>query len=320
VGDSILSCIYRGAVRIPRVSVIIPAYNAEAHIAETLGSVAGQTYHDWEVVLADDASTDATAELARTFGERFKLIGNARNSGPAEARNLAVAHSSGELLAFLDADDLWLPAFLDLQVKLFDDAQAAGGRVGLVACNARLLGPDGFLPDTYQDHFGFPGNLTLSRLLSFNPIYVSALAPRAVFDEAGGYCPEIFGAEDYDLWVRILELGYSVAATREPLAVYRLSRGSVSTRPDSMARAVQMVYRRALERGKLTPHERRIAQRELRLRRAIERIATPNGISLLRVLRTLPLLARVLLEHPRRWPLYARMLAGRRRGLSPFSV
>jgi teichuronic acid biosynthesis glycosyltransferase TuaG len=304
----------------PRVSVIIPAYNAEAYIAEAVRSVEAQTYLDWEVVVCDDGSTDGTADVVGRFGERVKHVRNARNSGPAEARNLAVAHSSGELLAFLDADDLWLPEYLDHQVKLFDHARAAGEKVGIVACNARLVGPDGFLPGTYQDHFGFPGNLTLSRLLDFNPIYVSALAPRAVVDKAGGFCSEIFGAEDYDLWVRILELGYSVAASREPLAVYRLSRGSVSTRPDSMARAVQTVYRRALARGKLTPHERRVARRELRLRRAIEQIATPDGVLFLRVLQTFPLLVRVLLEHPRRWPLYVRMLAGRTGGLSPFPI
>ena len=78
----------------PRVSVIIPAFNAEEHIAEALRSVSGQTY--------DDCSTDGTAERIRSSGDRITLVRTETNSGPAVARNLAIAHSSGELLAFLD--------------------------------------------------------------------------------------------------------------------------------------------------------------------------------------------------------------------------
>src|SRR4051794_12658650 len=104
----------------PRVSVVIPAFNAEEHIEEALRSVLSQTYGDWEIVVCDDCSIDGTAERVRRFGDRVTIVRTETNSGPAAARNLAIRHSSGELLALLDADDYWLPAYLERQVSLYD--------------------------------------------------------------------------------------------------------------------------------------------------------------------------------------------------------
>jgi teichuronic acid biosynthesis glycosyltransferase TuaG len=267
-------------------------------------------------VVADDCSTDRTSEIARSYGDRIKLVSNSKNSGPATARNTAIAHSSGELLTLLDADDYWLPEYLEQQVGLFDSAGGLNGRVGIVTCNARMLGPDGFLPGTYMDFVRFPPEVTLTRLLQANPIFGGALSPRTVVDEAGGFCPEIFGAEDHDLWVRIVELGYRVVATRESLVVYRMQPVSVSGDPSSMARASQAVYRRALERGNLSASDRRVARRVLRRQRAIEQIASADGVSYRRALRALPLLLLVAAEHPRGWGALPRMLRRGRKALS----
>jgi teichuronic acid biosynthesis glycosyltransferase TuaG len=254
-----------------RVSVIMPAFNAEAHIGDALRSVEVQTYRDWEVVIADDCSTDRTIGVARQFGERIEIVVASQNAGPAAARNRAMANASGELFAFLDADDYWLPTFLEEQVALFDRHPDAG----IVTCDARLLTGDGLLPRTYMDAVGFPEPLTKAGLLRFNPIF-KAVSPRAAVDDAGGFDPEIFGVEDWDLWLKIVERGYRVVANRSALAVYRLARESVSSDHASMARSSQLFYRRALERGNLTAHERRIARRELRLQRAIERVASED--------------------------------------------
>src|SRR5215208_6041734 len=97
----------------PRVSVIMPAFNAHEHIVATLRSVQSQTYGDWEVVIGDDCSTDETVAIAQQFDDRFKVVLGAENAGPATARNRALKEANGELLAFLDADDLWLPDFLE---------------------------------------------------------------------------------------------------------------------------------------------------------------------------------------------------------------
>jgi glycosyltransferase involved in cell wall biosynthesis len=300
----------------PRVSVIIPAYNAEAQIAETVRSVEGQGYGDWEVVVADDGSTDGTAGAVSSFGGRVKLVRSPGNLGPANARNLAISHSVGELVALLDADDYWLPDFLAEQVALYDRSQERFGNVGIVACNARILGAEGFAEHTYADRVPFPEELTLTQLLKYNPIYVSALSPRAVVDEAGGFSAECFGSEDHDLWIRILELGYRVVRNPKPLVVYRLGSDSVSASAGRMARTMQATYRRALERGRLTRRQRRIAHRKLRLQRAIEKLDAifaerrergrlPYG----RLARALPLLAVVAAEHPHRWGSALRMLS-----------
>ncbi len=300
----------------PRVSVIVPAYNAADSLAETLASVKAQTYPDWEVIVADDCSDDRTGEIAAGFGGAVAVVRATANGGPAAARNLAIAGSSGELVAFLDADDLWLPEYLEQQVSLFDASQAQSGDVGLVTCDARVLGPNGLLAGTYADYIGAPA-LTLRQLIRSNTIFVSALSPRAVVDDAGGFAPEIFGAEDHDLWLRILELGYRLVANPRPLAIYRLSAGSVSADPGSLARATQSVYRRALERGNLPRRERLIARRELRLQRATERLADARGLALLQAV---PWLALAGLEHPHRWRSYVRMLLRRKIDLSPFSA
>ncbi len=300
------------ARHVPRVSVIIPTFNAESYLAETLRSVEAQTFDDWEVVIGDDGSSDRSVEIAEGFAPRVKVVRSPDNEGPAAARNLAIEQSSGELLAFLDADDYWLPEYLVEQVALYEARRESGAGVGIVACNARMLGADGFLPGTYMDLVRFPEQVTLTSLLRTNPIFVSAVSPRAVVDRAGGFSREIFGTEDHDLWLRIVELGYRVVANREPLAVYRMSTRSVSADLARMARAEQAVYRAALERGNLSRAQRRLASRKLRLQRAVEeteniaeeRRARGGTVALSRLVRSLPLFLLVAAEHPGRW-LYA---------------
>jgi teichuronic acid biosynthesis glycosyltransferase TuaG len=300
-----------------RVSVIIAAYNSERSVGEALSSVFAQTYDDWEIVLADDCSGDRTAEIARDFGPRVTIVRTARNSGPAAARNLAAAHASGELLVPLDADDYWLPEFLEEQVNLFETSREGDETVGVIACNARLLGPDGKLSKrTYMELVPFPAELTLTRLLVSNPIFVSALIPKRLFDEVGGECGDVTPAEDWDLWIRVLERGRRVVVNREPLAVYRVTPGSLSSDRGALARAAQRVYVRALERGNLTRRQRRIVRRELRLQRATESVhklvrrrEERSRGTFLATVRALPVVALSIAEHPRRWPTYVRGLS-----------
>jgi hypothetical protein len=162
-----------------------------------------------------------------------------------------------------------------------------------------------------------PNVATVSAMLVSNPIHAGALTSRALVDEMGGFCTELFGTEDYDLWLRIVETGYQLVLTSEPLYVYRLRRASVSTNLTRMARSFQLTYIRALERGTLTRRERRIAQRQLRLQRALEQVGLmvtePDGrrVSAARGVRHLPLFVRVAVENPDRWAAAARTLIGR---------
>jgi teichuronic acid biosynthesis glycosyltransferase TuaG len=287
--------------------VILPAYNAERYLPETLGSIGAQTYGDWEVIVSDDASTDATPDLVADFGSRFKVVRGSMNAGPAAARNRAIEASTGELLAFLDADDLWLPDYLERQVTLYDVASAIRADVGIVACDARILGPAGYRAKTYMEDVDFPERVTLARLLVSNPIFVSAVSPRIVVQEVGCFAHELFGTEDYDLWLRIVERGYRVVANRRPLAIYRLSPDSISTRHDEGTAALELTYRRALARGRLTRRQRWIAQRNIRLIRALREMTLirqeyrDGDLRLGRVAHALPLLLVAKLEHPNHW-------------------
>jgi glycosyltransferase involved in cell wall biosynthesis len=300
----------------PRVSVIVPAYNAESYIAEALQSVIQQSYRDWEVVVADDASSDGTAHVASKVAPGLKLLRTDENGGIGAARNRAIAASSGELLAFLDADDLWRFDYLQELVELYDRSVGSGLRVGVVACNARILTPDGYAETTYMDAVGASDGIGLRRLLKSNPIFVSALTPRVVVDAAGGFSAELDAAQDYDLWIRIMELGYRVVATPEPIAVYRLTPNSVSSFPGREARALQEMYERALDRGRLTKGESRIARRQIRLYRLVEAAARESNLSKRRYrLRTRLLRLRVAVENPGRWLELIRRLLGRQHTL-----
>ena len=301
-----------------RVSVIVPAHDAEQLLGDALRSVEAQSYDDWEAIVADDASDDGTAAVAESFGPRVKVVRSERNVGPAAARNLALAQAGGELIALLDADDYWLPGYLETQVAAYDAAAAAGERVGLVSCDARILTPDGMSETTYHQVHHFSGELTLERLLERNPVFVSALFPRALLDETGTFDEDIRGAEDFDLWVRIMERGYTAVVTPEPLAVYRRWPGAETTSERYAARSERLAYERALERGRLAPRAERIARKRLRYCRAVKLVAeagAPAGPERAQarrlLLRRLPLLVGVALTNPHYWWTWVRGAASR---------
>jgi glycosyltransferase involved in cell wall biosynthesis len=302
---------------VARVSVITPAHNSADYIGEALVSVHAQTYDDWEVVVTDDASSDATADIAAAFGDRVTVVRSETNIGPAAARNLALAHVHGELVALLDADDLWEPAFLAEHVAAFDQALAGGGRPGIVTGDARVLTPSGFQSRTYRDELPLDGPPSLRGLLERNPIFVSSLVPRAAIDEAGGFDPEIWGSEDFDLWLRIAERGYQIVVLQEALAVYRRHASALTASQARAARSQVLAYSRAIERGRLDPAAARVARRQLRYSRAVEAVALavepgPEQRHARRqLMRRLPLVAGVALSHPRLWPVWARGMRSR---------
>jgi glycosyltransferase involved in cell wall biosynthesis len=291
-----------------RVSVIIPARNARATLAETLDSVIAQTYGDWEAIVADDGSSDGTGELAAGYHPLVQCVRSPRNLGIGAARNLALTRAAGELVALLDADDIWLAQYLERQIARYDDAVAGGERVGIVCCDAFELGPDGPREGTSYERNRWVEPVTLTALLRKNTICVSSIVPRELIDELGGFATDCLGTEDYDMWLRILETGRTVLAAREPLFHYRVADTAVSANVAGMARATQTTYRHALQRGRLDARQRRIASRQLRMHRFIElweelsrRRSEAEGLPWRLVARAVPLGARVVLERPNRW-------------------
>ena len=188
-----------------------------------------------------------------------------------------------------------------------------------MACNARILEDHGFPAGTYYDQFRRVEPVTLERLLRRNFLYVSTLVPRSVGEEVGWFATELFGTEDHDLWIRILERGYRAILTREVLATYRRSGGSVSWDIARMAANNRRTYERALSRGRLTPRQRRVARSEIRYNAAMGRVAdaafgTADGAvaRAARLAVALPLLLHVAVTRPRHWVEWARVLRSRR--------
>ncbi len=205
----------------PKVSIIIPAFNAAKTIVETLKSTQTQDFQDFEVIVVDDGSTDATVEVVRREFPDVRVI-QQENAGPAAARNHGAAEAQGEWLAFLDADDIWLPWRLSLQLKLAEQHPEAVMWCGLTIDLGEEEEPDQPSP---------PFDISLLGIKSFvigNPVATTTvLLKRSVFDQTDGFDTQFRGPEDYELWMRVAKVGkiYKIGA---PLCRYRCEMGSLS--------------------------------------------------------------------------------------------
>ncbi|HJS95798.1 MAG TPA: glycosyltransferase family A protein [Solirubrobacteraceae bacterium] len=291
----------------PRVSVVIPAHNAAPFLPAALSSVAAQTFTDWEVVAVDDGSSDETWSILESAGPRVRAFRTLQSEGPAAARNRALAEVTGELVAFLDADDLFLPRYLESQIACLESAVKSGRRIGVVTCDALLLEGDDYAEHTYLDWVRDRDRpLTLDRVLRRNPIYISSLVPTEIGHFVGWFDPELFGTEDFGLWLKILERGFEAILNPEPLAVYRRHTGTVSSNIARQGANNRRTYELALARGHLSARERRIARGAVRYNRAMEAVARARFApcrprSLAQLVSMMPLLVWVVLTNPRWW-------------------
>jgi glycosyltransferase involved in cell wall biosynthesis len=210
----------------PLVSVIVPAFNAEATLAETLRSALAQTHAHIEVIVVDDGSTDATAAIAARMAAedpRLTLIRTA-NHGLAAARNAAIAASRGAYVAPLDADDLWHPAKIERQLAA---AAAAPEPPGFVYCWLRTIDAGGVILGSGARH-RLRGRI-IHRHLYKNVVGTGSgmLMSRAALAEAGGYDERPEGREDYLLQLRLASR-HPVEFVPEYLVGYRLGPGRMS--------------------------------------------------------------------------------------------
>jgi teichuronic acid biosynthesis glycosyltransferase TuaG len=305
---------------LPRVSVIIPAHNAEPFLGEAIASVQAQSYADWELIVCDDGSQDRTWEiLEAATGDRVTAVRNPSPTCPAVARNRALEQASGEFAVFLDADDQLEPRYLESQLAAYDRASSAAGpgdaEIGIVACDAHFLIGDQLSEYTYLDRIPDRGQpLTLERLLRRNMIFVTSLVPMLVGAEVGWFDAELFGTEDFGLWIKIFERGYRAVRNDVPLMIYRRTAGTVSSNLARQALNNRLAYELALARGRLNREQARIARHQIRYNRAMEEIAmarfSPGGMRrfLLRLPRILPSLAWVAIANYRMWPEWFRLL------------
>jgi glycosyltransferase involved in cell wall biosynthesis len=255
----------------PRVSVIIPCYNAARFVHEAVNSVFTQTYTDYEVVVVNDGSPDTT-ELEQALApwlDRIVYV-KTNNYGPGGARNNGIRASRGELIALLDSDDVWEPNYLEVQASHLDQDPHAD----IVYPNALSFG-DGPLSGT--DCWYSRGQVTFTSLVrgqrDINSgrklesgtddkcvVFYSVLARRAALERVGWFADDCsyVGVEDLDLWLRCVKNGCCITYHNQVLVRYRRRDGSLSSDPVWMLGQITRVLSKARSTLFLTDEERHL--------------------------------------------------------------
>lgn len=212
------------------ISVVIPAFNAERHIARAIRSVLAQTHPAEEIIVVDDGSTDGTAGAVRAFGDAVRLIEQS-NGGVSVARNTGIAASTGDWVAFLDADDEWMPDKLRQQGQLFErHPHLKWGYANfseISKAEQRLALP--LRPSERKPHCGFDDYFD-GYCRGFYAWTGTIMVHRSVFDAVGLFEPGMKRAQDNDLWFRIAYAFPAVGYVSQSLAVYHLDTPDSSTK------------------------------------------------------------------------------------------
>lgn len=220
----------------PKISVIIPTYNHARYLPETIRSVTGQTYHDFEIIVVDDGSTDNTSRVVSTFGESVRYI-RQENRGLAGARNTGIRAARGEFIGLLDADDLWTPEYLERMLPPFESSR----KVGAVYCGWQYMDAAGNLLPRININV-VPPEQTYEKMVYMDFLVPSGVMVRRECFDAVGYFDENlrFGNEDWDMWLRILTK-YHMVGVSAALAKYRISNESMSAKWDLMEQSKRIV-------------------------------------------------------------------------------
>ena len=225
----------------PLISVVIPAYNAEQFLDETLESVLSQTYENWECIIVNDGSTDNTESIAKKWCEkdaRFRYFYK-ENSGASDTRNLGIKKARGEYIAFLDADDLYMPNFLEICLE------------NLVEKDVDLVAPkmlefwdvqNEVIEDEDKKDYLYSGKEGIALFLHSNRITMALLCKKSVMDEVGGFTWHK-KAEDLHCWLKVLFAGYKIYRIDETLLLYRLVENSMSSTDRNCSKEVfEIIY------------------------------------------------------------------------------
>ena len=221
IGDAVI-------VSRPKVSIIIPAYNVADFICETLNSVFSQTFEDYEILVINDGSPDSL-NLEKTLTPFFSRIIYVKqpNGGAASARNTAIFLGRGELLAFLDGDDIWEPNYLEMQISKLEK-----NGFDLIYADAMMFGLKPWAGKTFMQLSPSNGEVSLEKLLlaECNIITSGTLTKREIVLISGGFDEdrEVSGFEDFDLWTRIAKNCFKIGYQKDVLLKYRVTVGSLS--------------------------------------------------------------------------------------------
>jgi glycosyltransferase involved in cell wall biosynthesis len=227
----------------PSVSVVIPTYNAARFLVEALESALSQTLPPDDIVVVDDGSTDDTEDTIYPYRRRIQYI-RQENQGPAVARNCGIAHSKGDLVAFLDADDVWLPEKLEIQVN----EMRAHPRIGLVHTNYVRLDSAGVRhPTRTKSGSRCAGRCYLELFKGCGVKIATVLVRKECLTKVGGFDESFRHAscEDYDLWIRMAR-HFEYLYIDSPLVLYRDHPTSASKNDLMMLEQELYVIRKSL--------------------------------------------------------------------------
>ncbi|MCG6137601.1 MAG: glycosyltransferase family 2 protein [Nostoc sp. LLA-1] len=227
----------------PKVSVIIPAYNAMQYLPETISSVLQQTFSDFEVLIIDDGSSDNIKEwVLNLTDKRVKLISQT-NQGVSVARNTGINQAKGEYIAFLDADDLWYATKLEKQIRCLDN----NPEIGLVHSWMAVINEEGKATGKFMNSDA-EGDVW-KQIVEKNTVACSSvMVRRCCFQRWGMFLPRQnecpVDVEDWEMWIRIAA-HYPFAVIKEPLILYRQHTNSTSKN----WRSIQTAYRIVIEKA-----------------------------------------------------------------------
>lgn len=221
------------------VSIITPVYKCEEYIVRTMNSVLTQTYADWEMLLVDDCSPDGSAEIIRSYAERdsrFKYIKLEDNSGAAIARNVGLENAKGRYIAYLDADDIWLPEKLERQIRFMEEND-----VQFSCCDYEKIEAD----DTPLNKIvHMPKTITYNQLLSNTIIQtVGVIVDLDKVDRKLLVMPNVRRGQDSATWLQMLRNGVKFVGQNEVLAQYRRVPQSLSANKLSALKRTWYLYR-----------------------------------------------------------------------------
>lgn len=239
----------------PLVSVIIPAYDVAKFIGEALNSALAQSFTDYEVIVVNDGSPD-TPELERTLAPYLPRIVYLKqeNRGVSAARNTGIKAARGSLIAFLDGDDVWMPNYLEVQVKRIQ----ADPSIDVLYPNVLLFG-DSSLEDGEEFMTACPSNgeVTFEGLVRQDcNVSNCSIARKETLVRAGMFDESLRSVEDFDLWLRVIKGGGRIVYHRDVLARYRRRPGSLTADPIWLSEHILTVLRKVKEREDLTASER----------------------------------------------------------------
>ena len=244
------------------VSVIMPAFNAEPYIGKALESVRAQTYQDWEIIVTNDGGTDGTVRIVTEFAQQTPrnvvLLEHAQSQGPSAARNAAMKSAKGEYIAFLDADDIWMPDHLERVCAVL-----ASGRADLAYSDGYVFRemPSGEIEPLPIDTIEVrnpPKDLFRRNFINSS----GAVITRQLMEKVGDFDRNLRGVEDGDYWIRSAALGFQIASTGRQTYYYRKSPGSLSAESGKMAEGNGRMFEKHRQCGILPESEIILRARE----------------------------------------------------------